>query len=450
MRARPGPPPPGGQSGEKTQTLSLDPIKIIAALSDQRFKGYVEDRTFMSGLEQLMQCKDQAKLNQLLTQDSRLLDVLIAAQTAQPPKEGPFGNGCPSEPPTRPREAERPKPKEEPMPPADNRTDQEKAADEWKEKGNALYKSRQFEEALEATARPWRSTPATSLTGTTRPVTVYLEMEDYEGCLAECQKALDIRYEVKADYSKVAKVYNRMAACYTRMKQFDDAIQMYEKSLMEDNTKQTRAALQEAKRMKEKYDAEQYINPEVAEEHRAKGNEYWKQMDYPAAKKEYDEAIRRNPRDAKLYSNRAAALLKLMEFPSALQDCEKCLALDPTFVKAIIRKGQCQYYMKEYNKAMHTYQEGLKIEPENDELRKGMEQVLMKVQETATSGEVDQEQVAHAMADPEIQRILGDPQMQLIIKSMSEDPKHAAEAMKDPQVRAAISKLAAAGILRLG
>lgn len=35
---------------------------------------------------------------------------------------------------------------------------------------------------------------------------VYMEMGEYEKCLAECNKALEMRYEVKADYDVVAKV----------------------------------------------------------------------------------------------------------------------------------------------------------------------------------------------------------------------------------------------------
>ena len=35
---------------------------------------------------------------------------------------------------------------------------------------------------------------------------VYMEMGDYAACLAECNKALERRYEVKADYDVVAKV----------------------------------------------------------------------------------------------------------------------------------------------------------------------------------------------------------------------------------------------------
>lgn len=81
------------------------------------------------------------------------------------------------------------------------------------------------------------------------------------------------------------QVYNRMAACYTRQKDYAKAIEMYEKSLCEANNRQTRAALADVKRMKDKADREAYINPEKAEEHRQKGNEFFKSNDFPSAKK---------------------------------------------------------------------------------------------------------------------------------------------------------------------
>ena len=50
------------------------------------------------------------------------------------------------------------------------------------------------------------------------------------------------------------------------------------------------------------------------------------------------------------------------------------------------------------------------------------------------SGQVDQERQQRAMADPEIQGILGDPQMRSILQEMQQDPKKAQAAMNDPIV----------------
>lgn len=72
------------------------------------------------------------------------------------------------------------------------------------------------------------------------------------------------------------------------------------------------------------------------------------------------------------YSNRAACYTKLGALPEGLKDAEKCIELDPTFSKGYNRKGAVQFFMKEYDKALETYQEGLKHDPNNQELLDGV------------------------------------------------------------------------------
>lgn len=335
-----------------------------------------------------------------------------------------------------------------PQAPAKELTEDQQKAEEKKRQGNELYKARKFEEALKAYDEAIALDP-NELLYINNKAAVYMEMGNYESCLAECNKALERRYEVKADYEVVAKVYNRMAACFTRQKDYAKAIEMYEKSLCEANNRQTRAALADVKRMKDKADREAYINPEKAEEHRQKGNEFFKNNDFPSAKKEYDEAIMRNPKDAKLYSNRAAALTKLFEYPSALKDCDTAISLDPTFVKAWSRKGTLHFLLKEYPKALEAFDKGLAIDPNSKECIDGKVQVMRKVQQQQQSGEVDEEQMRHAMADPEIQQILRDPQMSIVLQNAQENPAMLKEYLQDPKIRDGINKLITAGILRV-
>ncbi|XP_026191572.1 STI1-like protein [Cyclospora cayetanensis] len=332
--------------------------------------------------------------------------------------------------------------------PAKELTEEQKQAEEKKKEGNALYKARKFEEALKAYDEAIALDP-NELLYLNNKAAVYMELRDYDACIAECNKALERRYEVKADYEVVAKVYNRMAACYTRQKDYGKAIEMYEKSLCEANNRQTRAALADVKRLKDKADREAYIDPEKAEEHRQKGNDFFKNNDFPNAKKEYDEAILRNPKDAKLYSNRAAALTKLFEYPSALKDCETAISLDPSFVKAWSRKGTLHFLLKEYAKAMEAFDRGLAVDPNSKECMDGKMQVVRKVQQQQQSGEVDEEQMRHAMADPEIQQILRDPQMSIVLQNAQENPALLKDYLQDPKIRDGINKLITAGILRV-
>ena len=60
------------------------------------------------------------------------------------------------------------------------------------------------------------------------------------------------------------------------------------------------------------------------------------------------------------------------------------------------------------------------------------------------------ERAAHAMADPEIQYILQDPMINQVLRDFNENPNAANKAMSDPNIRAKIEKLIAAGIIQTG
>jgi stress-induced-phosphoprotein 1 len=328
-------------------------------------------------------------------------------------------------------------------------------AEQLKAKGNELYKSKRFDEALSCYDDAI-ALNRNEMTFFNNKAAVLLEMGRFEECETILKSAIERRYEMNSEfpggssYEKCAKVYNRLASLYFKQAKFQEAINCYNKSLTEDNNRNTRNLLREAQQAMEKAERDAYIDPKLAEEHREKGNEFFKNANYAEAKAQYDEAIKRNPSDAKLYSNRAAALTKLVAYPDALRDLEECLKLDPKFVKAYSRKGTVHFFMKDYNKALDAYDAGLVIDPENSECKAGKAQVVSRINQTSTSSEVDTDQVRRAMADPEIQQIMADPQIQMILQSLQENPAAGMEALKDPKVANAIQKLIGAGILRVG
>ena len=69
-----------------------------------------------------------------------------------------------------------------------------------------------------------------------------------------------------------------------------------------------------------------------------------------------------------------------------------------------MRKGTCHHAMKEYHKALEAYDRGLKLEPDNKDLKEGRMRTMQTIQSSAYSGsgEHDEERLRHAAADPEI------------------------------------------------
>jgi len=447
----------------------MDPAALAtAAARNPKIKEYMQDKELMQKFNMLAQLgaqnpqMQQQLLMQVMQQDPRLLELYMAMQgidvsaadmEAMRQQEA-AGGGAP--PPSRPA----PKEAKKDEPPPDLRTDEQKEADEFKTKGNELYKKKQFEEALAEYDKAIEKCP-NDMTYYNNKCAVWTEMgktkpEYFEKVLETCNDLVFRRYEINSalsgggSFEKVAKIFCRIAVVHEQKKQFDEAIEFYNKALMEDNSRNTRNALRELEKKKEKSEKDAYLDPAKAEEHREKGNEYFKAQNWADAKKEYDEAIKRNPKQAKTYSNRAAALQKLAAHPDALKDLDECLKLDPTFIKAYSRKGVSHFFMKEYHKALQAYEQGLKLDPTDEACKNGRETTIQKVQ-SSNSGQVDEEQVRHAMADPEIQSMLKDPQINLFLKDMQENPKAAQEAMmKDPKLAHAVEKLMAAGILRTG
>jgi len=117
----------------------------------------------------------------------------------------------------------------------------------------------------------------------------------------------------------------RKANCLFRKDMMEESIALYREALLEHNDFSIKDAMKKVLKEKEKKDALAYINPEIAEEHKEKGNELFKNGDFPGAIKEFDEGLRRDPDNKYLYSNRAFAYIKLMEPVRGLADAEKAL-----------------------------------------------------------------------------------------------------------------------------
>ncbi|BES87703.1 STI1 [Nesidiocoris tenuis] len=405
--------------------------------SDPRTREYLNDPSYIRLLQQLQQ---NPKDMSLMMSDKRMLTtmaVILGIDLNMGGDDDKMDVDPPSTPPPKPKEEPKPAPKEE-----DNLTPEQKQAIAEKELGNAAYKKKDFETALEHYNKALSIVPS-DITFYNNIAAVYFEKKEYEKCIAECEKGIEIGRENRADFKSIAKAFQRIGNAYKKMENWTNAKIYYEKSLSEHRTPEVKALLSDVEKKIKEEERKAYIDPVKAEEAKELGNELFKNGNYAEAVKHYTDAIKRNPDDPKYYSNRAACYTKLAAFDLGLKDCEKCLELDPKFIKGWIRKGKILQGMQQPSKAFSAYQKALDIDPTNAEALDGYRQCSIAVNSNP------EEVRKRAMADPEVQAILSDPAMRLILEQMQSDPKALQDHLKNPDIAAKIQKLLESGLISI-
>ncbi|KAK7198463.1 stress-induced protein sti1 [Novymonas esmeraldas] len=329
-------------------------------------------------------------------------------------------------------------------------TSNEKEAAALKEEGNKLYLAKRFEEALSKYEAAQATDPKNTLY-ILNASAVFFEQGDFDKCIAECERGVEHGRENRCDYTIIAKLMTRHAFCLQKQKKYEAAIDLYKRALVEWRNPDTLKKLTECEKEHHKAVEEAYMDPEIAQQKKDEGNQFFKEDKFPEAVAAYTEAIKRNPAEHTSYSNRAASYLKLGAFNDALKDAEKCIELKPDFVKGYARKGHAYFWTKQYNRALQAYDEGLKVDPTNADCKDGRFRTMSKIQEMASGQSDDGDEAARrAMGDPEIAAIMQDSYIQLVLREMQNDPKRIQEYMKDPGIAAKINKLISAGIIRFG
>ncbi|MCD7469914.1 Hsp70-Hsp90 organizing protein 2 [Datura stramonium] len=432
--------------------------------ADASTRAYLQQPDFVNMMKDIQ--KNPSNLN-LYLKDQRVMQALgvllgVKLSTRMPEEDDEMPEASTER--KRPAAAEhvkeekRPEPEPEPMevPDEEKEIKERKAkAQKEKEAGNAAYKKKDFETAIQHYTKAIELDHE-DISFITNRAAVYLEMGKYEDCIKDCDTAVEKGRELRSDFKMIARALTRKGTALAKLaktsKDFEVAIEVFQKALTEHRNPDTLKKLNDAEKAKKELEQQEYFNPQLADEEREKGNQFFKEMKYPEAVKHYTESIKRNPKDPRAYSNRAACYTKLAALPEGLKDAEKCIELDPTFVKGYTRKGAVQFFMKEYEKALKTYQEGLKLDPQNQELLDGVKRCVGQINK-ASRGDLTPEELkerqAKGMQDPEIQNILTDPVMRQVLTDFQENPKAAQDHMKNPLVMDKIQKLINAGIVQV-
>jgi stress-induced-phosphoprotein 1 len=436
---------------QKKSAQSFNPFGSPEALmklrSDARTRDFMNDPTFLQSL-QLAQGNPQM-MTMLMQSDPRFMTALgvilgVDLETSGP--GGPMDTGDSSPPPPRPR------PQPPTSKPAKADSDSSKPlspADEEKEKGNAAYKKKDFENAIKHYDQAISLQPD-NITYYLNKSAVYFEMKDYDKCIELSEKAVEVGREHRADYKLIAKALARIGNCHFQKKQYQESIKFFQKSLSEHRETTIVRKCAEAEKIIKEQERLAYIDPVKSEEERQKGNELFTQGKYPDAIKCYEEAIKRNPDEAKTYCNRAACYIKLGEFNLAEKDCDETLKRDPKFMKAYLRKAQA-LKLRDVDKALEVLRQAECVDPGNSEVAAAMADLRSaKASRFINSSNMSEEEVKErAMHDPQVQEILGDPAIRMILQQMQEDPKAVQDHLKNPEIAKKIQKLMEVGVLQM-
>lgn len=123
-----------------------------------------------------------------------------------------------------------------------------KEAEALKEQGNTHYKKREFERALDLYQQAIDKVPF-ELTYYSNKSAVLMELKKNEEAIALLDEGIaKAREGGGIDYVKLAKALQKKGNAYSKMQKFDEAIEMYQQALIENNDHGIKMSLQQAQK----------------------------------------------------------------------------------------------------------------------------------------------------------------------------------------------------------
>merc|ERR1719233_555931 len=102
-------------------------------------------------------------------------------------------------------------------------------------------------------------------------------MGKFDECVERCKQAITLTVDKGKETKWIAKAHARLASVAEKKGDIEGAIKELKTSLLECSDGKVRDRLKKMEKAKKKKEELEYINPEVALEHKAKGNALFKE-----------------------------------------------------------------------------------------------------------------------------------------------------------------------------
>eukprot|EP00960_Hanusia_phi_P077617 768717-Hanusia_phi.AAC.8 len=306
-----------------------------------------------------------------------------------------------------------------------------KGLSEWcKEKGNAFYKNKQFDEAVTWYSKAYDADNENIAVLTNRAA-VRFEQKRYEECIEDCRKAIEEGRKCRADFKIISRAYERLGNAFVKLDKLQDASKAYSDALVENRTREVEKKLKDVQKQIDEQQKNAYINPVTRRE-----------FVTPKLNPMHRNSRTRRKRREMRLSRRASSLMprqhtmrqskeipKITRFTGGINSREQPRSvLHETYGvvscqgglrqvsgdRANLREGagatrqllreftfhpshaadvRVQIMLKEPTKAMADFRKGLEIDPNNQ----GCQMGLARVESSMFSGKRDEQTVANAM-----------------------------------------------------
>ena len=190
------------------------------------------------------------------------------------------------------------------------------------------------------------------------------KMGDYEGAIADCDRALEIRPQYARAYNNRGNAKSNMGDYEGAIADYDRAIEISPQYTMAySNRGITKRKMGDYKGAIADYDRAIEISPQYTIAYSNRGVAKSNMGDYEGAIADYDRAIEISPQYAAAYSNRGITKDNMGDHAGAIADFDWAIGINPQFADAYSNRGVTKRKMGDYKDAIADYDRAIEINP---------------------------------------------------------------------------------------